>query len=150
MGLGVNEAFVMGNGMPLVLSREGVRLDDEVETGRVLVDGKGIGDVGALELRDRRHLANHGMVTAVLGVNSRSGEIVYGPELLTRGFVPEEDSRDYLEQAAAAVREVLTEHSLEAISDWEELRVEVRKALRRFFNRTIQRRPLIVPIIMEL
>ncbi len=150
MGLGINEAFVVGNGMPVILSREGVRLGDEVETGRVLVDGKGVGDVGALELRDRRHLANHGMVTAVLGVNSKSGEIVYGPELLTRGFVPEEDSREYLEQAAAAVREVLTEHSLEAISDWEELRVEVRKALRRFFNRTIQRRPLIVPIIMEL
>jgi ribonuclease J len=150
MGLGVNEAFVVGNGMPVILNREGVRLGDEVETGRVLVDGKGVGDVGTLELRDRRHLANHGMVTAVLGVNSKSGEIVYGPELLTRGFVPEEESRDYLEQATAAVREVLTEHSLEAISDWEELRVEVRKALRRFFNRTIQRRPLIVPIIMEL
>lgn len=150
MGLGVNEAFVVGNGTPLVLGPRGVRLDDEVDTGRVLVDGKGVGDVGSLELRDRRHLANHGMVVAVLGVNNKTGEIVYGPELMSRGFVPEENSREYLEQASAAVRDVLTEHSLEAVSDWEELRVEVRKALRRFFNRTIKRRPVIVPIIMEL
>ncbi len=150
MGLGVNEAFVVENGIPLVLGPDGLRLEDRVETGRVLVDGKGVGDVGALELRDRRHLANHGLVIAMLGINQKSGEIVFGPELLTRGFVPEEESQEFLARASQAVREVLGEHSLEAITEWEELRVEVRKALRRFFNRTIQRRPLIVPVIMEL
>jgi ribonuclease J len=90
------------------------------------------------------------MVIVLLTLNQSSGEIIYGPELLTRGFVPEEESRGYLEEAAAAVREMLAEHSLEAMADWEELRVEVRKTLRRFFNRTIERRPLILPVIMEL
>jgi ribonuclease J len=103
-----------------------------------------------MELRDRRHLANHGMVVVLLALNQHSGEILYGPELLTRGFVPEEGSAAYLEEARGVVRGALAEHSLEAIADWEEVRIEVRKALRRFFNRTLQRRPVILPVIMEL
>lgn len=148
--MGETEAVVLENGQPLVLSANGLHREERVETGRIFVDGRGVGDVGAMELRDRRHLANHGLVVVLLGINQGSGEILYGPEILTRGFVPEEESRDYLEQAREVVRQLLAEHSLEAIADWEELRVEVRKALRRFFNRTIQRRPLILPVILEL
>ncbi len=150
MGLAAEHAVVLENGMPLVISANGLRLEERVESGRVFVDGKGVGDVGSMQLRDRRHLANHGMVVVLLGLNQKSGEILFGPELLTRGFVPEEESADYLEAARGAVREALAEHSLEAVSDWEEIRVEVRKALRRFFNRTLQRRPMILPVIMEL
>jgi ribonuclease J len=149
-GVAPDCAIVLENGHPLVLAPSGVRREPRVESGRVFVDGKGVGDVGAMELRDRRHLANHGMVVVLLALNQKDGSIVYGPELLTRGFVPEEEGRDYLEQARRTVQEMLAEHSLEALSDWEELRVEVRKTLRRFFNRTIQRRPLILPIILEL
>jgi len=90
------------------------------------------------------------MVVVLLALNQQSGEILYGPELLTRGFVPEEGSAAYLEEARGVVRAALAEHSLEAISDWEEVRIEVRKALRRFFNRTLERRPVILPVIMEL
>jgi ribonuclease J len=150
MGVGPGCAVVLENGMPLVVSGNGLHVEDRVETGRVFVDGKGVGDVGAMELRDRRHLANHGMVMVLLALNQKNGQILYGPELFTRGFVPEEESRGFLDQARRTVVEMLAEHSLEAISDWEELRVEVRKTLRRFFNRTIQRRPLILPVIMEL
>jgi len=149
-GVPAEHVTVLENGMPLTVANDGLRRGARVETGRVFIDGKGIGDVGTMELRDRRHLANHGIVIVLLTLNQNSGEIVYGPELLTRGFVPEEESREYLEEAAAAVREMLAEHSLEAMADWEELRVEVRKTLRRFFNRTIERRPLILPVIMEL
>lgn len=149
-GLPTEHVTVLENGRPLIVSKDGLRQETRVETGRVFIDGKGVGDVGTMELRDRRHLSNHGMVIVLLTLNQSSGEILYGPELLTRGFVPEEESRGYLEEAAAEVRDMLAEHSLEAMADWEELRVEVRKTLRRFFNRTIQRRPLILPVIMEL
>jgi ribonuclease J len=148
--MGVEQAVVIENGQPLVVSANGVRLEERVETGRVFVDGKGVGDVGALTLRDRRHLANHGMVVVLLGLNQQSGAVLYGPELLTRGFVPETESAAYLEEARGVVSQTLAEHSLEAVADWEEVRIEVRKALRRFFNRTLQRRPLILPVIMEL
>jgi len=141
---------VLENGTPLTISSNGVSVGDRVESGRVFVDGKGVGDVGAMELRDRRHLANHGMVMALLALNRSTGEILYGPELFTKGFVPEEESSVYLEEAAQVVREMFAEHSLEAIADMDEIRVEVRKTLRRFFNRTIERRPLILPVILEL
>ena len=150
MGVAPERAVVLENGQPLVVSLNGLRLEERLECGRVFVDGKGVGDVGAMELRDRRHLGNHGMVVVFLAINQKSGEILYGPEILTKGFVPEEESGEFLEQARQTVRETLAEHSLAAISDWEELRVEVRKGLRRYFNRTIERRPMIMPVILEL
>ncbi|WP_291315252.1 ribonuclease J [Desulfuromonas sp.] len=150
MGVAPENAVVIENGLPLVLSENGLRLEDRVETGRVFVDGKGVGDVGFMELRDRSHLANHGLVVILLALNQTSGQIIYGPELFTRGFVPEEESQELLDQARQVICGTLTEHSLAALADWEELRVEVRKALRRFFNRTIGRRPLILPMVLEL
>ncbi len=149
-GVTAERAIVLENGDPLILSANGARREPRVATGRIFVDGKGVGDVGVMELRDRSHLANHGVVVVLLALNQKDGSILYGPELLTRGFVPEEVSRDYLEQARLEVQTMLSEHSLEALSDWEELRLEVRKTLRRFFNRTMERRPLILPVILEL
>jgi ribonuclease J len=150
MGMAEEHAVVLENGMPLLVSENGLRRQERVNTGRVFIDGKGVGDVGVMELRDRSHLANHGLVVVLLALNQESGAIIYGPELFTKGFVPEEESQDFLEEAKEVVRQLLAEHSREAMTEWEELRVEVRKALRRFFNRTIQRRPLILPVVLEL
>jgi ribonuclease J len=149
MGVSIGRAVVLENGVPLVVSANGLRQEERVETGRVFVDGRGVGDVGDMQLRDRRHLANHGLVMVLLGIDQSSGAILYGPELFTRGFVPEEESGELLTMARQQVCDLLGEHSLEAVSDWEEMQVEVRKTLRRFFNRTIDRRPLILPVIFE-
>ncbi len=150
MGLSAENALLLENGHPLLLSPNGHTLEKRVETGRVFVDGKGVGDVGEMELRDRSHLANHGLVLVFLAMNQDSGEIVSGPEIVSRGFVPEEESAELLEAARQLVCEMLAERSRAMISDWEELRVEVRKTLRRFFNKSMARRPLILPVIMEL
>ncbi|MFA7537295.1 MAG: ribonuclease J [Desulfuromonadales bacterium] len=148
--MGVTEAVVLENGFPLLVSANGLRREARVETGRVFIDGKGVGDVGTMELRDRRHLANHGLAIMVLALNQSTGEILYGPELFTRGFVPEEENLALLDEARQVVRDLLAEHTLATITDWEEVRVEMRKALQRLFNRAIQRRPLILPVILEL
>jgi ribonuclease J len=150
MGVPAERTAVIENGQPLLISRNGLSFEERVESGRIFVDGKGVGDVGLMVLRDRSHLANHGMVIVLLVLNQQSGSVVYGPELLTRGFIPEEESAPYLEAARQVVRDTLAEHSLAALSDWEELRIEVRKGLRRFFNKTIERRPVILPIVLEL
>ena len=150
MGLAADKALLLENGQPLLLSPNGHTLEERVETGRVFVDGKGVGDVGEMELRDRSHLANHGLVLVFLALNQDNGEIVSGPEIVSRGFVPEDESAELLEEARQLVCEMLTERSRALISDWEELRVEVRKTLRRFFNKSMARRPLILPVIMEL
>ena len=150
MGWDEERALVISNGTPLVLSQNGHRIESKVETGRVFIDGKGVGDVGEMELRDRRHLANHGLVIVFLALNQDNGAIVSGPEIITRGFVPEDENEELLAEARALVCEMLEEHSRTAMADWEELRVEVRKTLRRLFNKKKDRRPLILPIIMEL
>jgi len=152
LGMPQENTIVLENGQPLLVNKEGVTREDRVETGRVFVDGKGVGDVGKMELRDRRHLANHGLVILMLGINQSTGEIVHGPEIFTRGFVPEDEieSEALLEEARQTIRDLFGELSLSAMTDWEELRVECRKALRRLFNRHIARRPLILPVILEL
>ncbi len=150
MGTAEENVLLLTNGQPLTLSASGASREEQIETGRVFIDGRGVGDVGAPELRDRRHLANHGVVNVILALNQASGEIIYGPEIFTRGFIPEENSEAYLAEAAANVRHMLSEHSLATVTDWEEIRVEVRKTLRRYFNRTMNRRPLILPFILEL
>ncbi len=150
MGWQTDRAIVISNGTPLVISENGHHIEPKAETGRVFIDGKGVGDVGEMELRDRRHLANHGLVIVFLALNQSSGAIVSGPEIITRGFVPEEESEELLSEARALVCQMLEEHSPAAMADWEELRVEVRKILRRLFNKTMARRPLILPVIMEL
>jgi len=152
MGLPEENTLVLENGQKLTISIEGLTLGESFETGRVLVDGKGVGDVGKMELRDRRHLANHGLVILMLAINQSTGEIVQGPEIFSKGFVPEDnrESDILLEEAKLAVCNLLQEHSQEMLSDWEELRVEVRKTLRRCFNKRIARRPLILPVILQL
>ncbi|WP_321366428.1 ribonuclease J [uncultured Desulfuromusa sp.] len=152
MGLPEDNTLVLENGHKLSVGTEGLKLGEPFETGRVFVDGKGVGDVGKMEIRDRRHLANHGVVILMLAINQSTGKIVQGPEIFTKGFVPEdnESSDALLADAKQAVCDLLTEHSQEMLSDWEELRVEVRKVLRRCFNKQIARRPLILPLILEL
>jgi len=150
LGMDEENIFILGNGEPLLVSPNGASREERVATGRVFIDGRGVGDLGAMELRDRSHLAHHGVVNVILALNQANGEIIYGPEIFSRGFVPEEESEDYLAEAAQKVREMLAEHSLATITDWEDIRVEVRKTLRRFFNKTIDRRPLILPFILEL
>jgi len=152
MGLPEENTLVLENGQTLIVDSQELRRGESFETGRVLVDGKGVGDVGKMELRDRRHLANHGLVILMLAINQSTGEIVQGPEIFSKGFVPEDnqESNLLLEEAKQAVCDLLQEHSQEMLSDWEELRVEVRKTLRRCFNRQIARRPLILPLILQL
>ncbi|MFO7766577.1 MAG: ribonuclease J, partial [Pelovirga sp.] len=152
LGMAPENTRVLENGQELIVDIEKIRPGQRFETGRVFVDGKGVGDVGTMELRDRRHLANHGLVILMLAINQSTGKIIQGPDIFSKGFIPEDSNEGeaLLAEARQQVCELLDEHSLAMVSDWEELRVEVRKVLRRFFNRTIARRPLILPVILEL
>ena len=123
---------------------------DRVETGRVFVDGKGVGDVGNVVLRDRKHLSEDGMVVVIIGINQVSGEIIYGPDIVSRGFVFEDESQQYLDEAKKVVLDTLALVNREVLTDWSEVRLEVRRVLRRFFNKTIERRPVILPLILEM
>lgn len=128
----------------------GARIIERVEAGKVFVDGKGVGDVGDMVLKDRLHLSKDGMVVTIVALNEKTGEIVYGPDIVTRGVVFEEESEALLSEAKRTVLETLESINIEARTEWTEVKEEMRRALRRFFNRTLDRRPVILPIIIEI
>jgi ribonuclease J len=117
--------------------------------GKVFVDGKGVGDVGPIVIRDRRHLSEDGMVLAVLAIHQQSGEIVAGPDLISRGFVRDEEGEEILEQARKVVLETFSAMNRETRADRAELQEEIRIALRRYFRKKLERRPVVLPYIVE-
>ncbi len=150
VGVAPDATFLLENGHVLEIDADGARMADPVPSGRVFVDGKGIGDVGDVVLRDRRHLSSDGLVLAILAIDQHSGELLSGPDLISRGFIFEEHGQAYLEEARQVVRDKLQEITLESRTDSLEVQEEVRKALKRFFTRTLERRPVIVPFVMEM
>ena len=149
VGMAAESTFLLEDGHVLEIDASGARVAEPVHAGRIFVDGKGIGDVEDVVLRDRRHLSSDGLVLAILGIDQQSGEIIAGPDLVSRGFI-EEDAQDYLERAKAVVLDTLKQITPESRADSMEVKEEVRKALKRFFARTLERRPVIVPFIMEM
>ena len=149
VGVPAEGCHLLEDGDVLELDDAGARRAERVIAGRVFVDGKGIGDVKDVVLRDRRHLSEDGLVLAVLAIHQRSGEIVAGPDLVSRGVVGEEASPEVLEAARGAVMEALVALNPESRTDPAEVKEEIRRALRRYFKR-LDRRPVILPFVMEM
>jgi ribonuclease J len=150
LGLPKERCILAVNGDVIAFSNGEGCIIDQVEIGRVFVDGKGVGDVGNVVLKDRKHLSEDGMVVVIIGINQTSGEIIYGPDIVSRGFVFEDESQEYLDEAKKVVVDTLALVSTEVRSDWGEVKQEVRRVLRRFFNKTIERRPVILPLVLEM
>ena len=128
---------------------ETVRKGDRVRAGMTFVDGLGIGDVGGEVLRDRRKLAGDGVVVVVVTVDAQTGELVGGPDVVNRGFVHEETSGDILEEARARVVAAFEESAAANVTDPSALQQNIRRVLKRYFVEVTQRRPVILPVIME-
>ncbi len=150
VGLASEDCFVLEDGDVLEIDGAGARRAEPIAAGRVFVDGKGVGDVGDVVLRDRRHLSDGGMILAVLAVNQHTGEIISGPDLISRGFAIEDESQAYLERAKEVVLEALAALAPESRTVPAEVKEEMRKALRRYFKKTLERRPVVLPFVMEL
>ncbi len=150
VGIPAERCIVANNGDVIAFSGNEGCIIGQVESGRVFVDGKGIGDVGTIVLKDRKHLSEDGMVIVIIGISLYNGQIIYGPDIVSRGFVFEDESREYLEEARQVVIDKLSELNSEEMGDWNEVKQEVRASLRRFFKKTIERRPVILPLILEM
>ena len=145
------ENIVLAEDGDVVEVTEGsISVRERVESGKVFVDGKGVGDVRDMVLKDRKHLSQDGLVIAILALNEKTGEIIYGPDIITRGVVFEEESAELLENARNIVIGVLGNINVEAKTDLLEVKEELRRALRRYFNKTLERRPVILPLIVEI
>lgn len=141
--------FLAEDGQIIIFDKDKGRLGEHVNTGRILVDGKGVGDIGTSVLRERRDLSEEGLVIVAMAVDEETGVVVRGPEIISRGFVFEDRSRDILEEAKCIVLEIIEEHVKEDADDWEEIKAKIIKALRRHFFFVIERRPVIFPIILK-
>ncbi|MBN1594761.1 ribonuclease J [candidate division FCPU426 bacterium] len=150
LGLAEERIMILQNGDRVELTPQGLRRVDGVVAGNVLVDGKGVGDVGNIVLRDRKHLAQDGMVVAILGVDRQTGEVVNGPDLIARGIADEGETARLIEGAVGAILETLKEETLGGLSDTTLLQDRVRRALKRYFKKSLMRFPMIIPVVMEV
>ncbi|MGH2788782.1 MAG: ribonuclease J [Actinomycetota bacterium] len=149
-GMARDAITLVEDGDVVELSNGVVRLDGKVQAGMVLVDGLGVGDVGPVVLRDRRVLAGDGVLVCVVTIDAQTGEILAGPDLISRGFVFEEESRAFLDDAADRVAEALESLEADGVTDWTTIKKACRRALGEFVWTNTRRRPMILPIIMEI
>jgi len=150
VGVPEEHCMVVENGTVIRFADGRGEVAGSVESGRVFIDGKGVGDVGEVVLKDRKHLSEDGMVVVIIVINQQTGELLYGPDIVSRGFVFEDESQEYLDETRKIVQDLLAGMNAETLGDWGEVKQEVRRILRRFFNKTIERRPVILPLILEM
>jgi ribonuclease J len=149
MGVPDDHILLAEDGDIVELTDDGINFAGEVPAGYLYVDGI-VGDVGQGVLRDRKVLAEEGVVVVIVTVDAKSGEVLTGPEIITRGWVFAPEAEALLEEAKRAVRESLAEAAKEGALDFETLKRHARSALGRFVNERTRRRPMIVPVVMEV
>ncbi|NLC74192.1 MAG: ribonuclease J [Clostridiales bacterium] len=149
LGYTSDNIFLLHSGDVLELDRSSARVNGRVQVGEVMVDGLGVGDVGNVVLRDRQHLAEDGVVLVSFAMDGSSGELVSGPEVTSRGFVYLKESDQLMDEAQAISRDVIDGCLSRGISDWGKLKSSVREELSDYFWKKTQRRPMIIPMILE-
>ena len=150
VGVAGDNILLAENGQVIEFDQHGGRIHGSVATGRVLIDGKGIGDVGRSVLKERRMLSEEGLVAVTIAFDEETGVIVYGPEIVSRGFVFETETGHLLDDAQCVILEVVEEIPAETLHRVDKIRAKIQTALRQYFFFTIGRRPVILPFIMEV
>lgn len=150
VGVAHGKAWVVENGEVVTIARDKLVRDGRVETGRIYVDGKGVGDVGETLLRDRQHLSEDGVVVALVVVNKGTGEVVSGPDLFSRGFALEGEETRIAEARQVLLEAIQATRQCPNGEPQDDLKFQLRKALKSHFWRSFRRRPMIMPIIVEV
>ncbi len=150
MGIDKDNIIMMSNGRVLEINEEGADLTTSVPSGRILVDGLGVGDVGSIVLRDRQHLSQDGLIVIVLTMDSSTGEVVAGPDVISRGFVYVRESENLMDDVKSVVRHEIKKCEERGITDWATIKSTTRENLRDYIFMKTKRNPMIIPIIMEV
>lgn len=150
LGIAKENIFIMKSGYVLELDQEAAQITGSVPVGSILVDGLGVGDVGNVVLRDRQHLAEDGIMVVVMALDSYNGVLVSGPDIVSRGFVYVRESESLMEEATEVVQDALNACLDRGITDWGKLKGSVRDSLGEFVWKKTKRRPMILPIIIEV
>ncbi|MDH5767654.1 MAG: ribonuclease J [Nitrospirota bacterium] len=150
LGIPKENIFILQNGDVIDITQEGASRNGKVSSGRIFIDGKGIGDVEDMVLRDRRRLAHDGIVLILLAIEKLTGNIVSGPDIISRGFVFEDASQEIINDVRELVINTLEELDKEILTDASLIQAKLRSVLKKYLMNTMGRRPMIMPIIIEV
>lgn len=150
IGIHKDNIFLLSSGDVLELDEESAAVKGKVHTGAIMVDGLGVGDVGNIVLRDRQHLAEDGIIIVVLTLEGGSGQILAGPDIVSRGFVYVRGSETLMDEAKHLLNDKMQHCMDRGISDWGKIKTEIKDSLSDFVWKETKRRPMIMPIIMEV
>lgn len=150
LGIAKENIFLLRSGDVLELTEEKAQITGKVPVGDILVDGLGVGDVGNIVLRDRQHLAEDGILIVVLGLDGATDELVSGPDIVSRGFVYVRESDELMDEARIVVNDAVESCLSRGIADWGKLKSSIKDSLGEYVWKKTKRRPMILPIIMEI
>ena len=150
MGIDKENIVMLSNGRVLEINEDGIEMTSSVPCGRILVDGLGVGDVGNIVLRDRQHLSQDGLIVIVLTMDSSTGEVVAGPDVISRGFVYVRESENLMDDVKSVVRHEIKKCEQQGIRDWSTIKSATKENLRDYIFMKTKRNPMIIPIIMEV
>ena len=150
VGMPSKNIFIAKTGDILELDRHSARLNGTIPTGQVLVDGLGVGDVGNIVLRDRKHLSEDGLMIVVVTISKDEGRILAGPDIISRGFVYVRESEGLMEGARLVLKDVLNDCEEKGIKEWAYIKNNIKDNLRDYLYQKTKRNPMILPIIMEV
>ncbi|MBR5506218.1 MAG: ribonuclease J [Clostridia bacterium] len=150
MGIKQSNIFIMDIGKVLELTKDTAKCTESVQAGLVMVDGLGVGDVGNIVLRDRKHLAEDGLIVVVVTISSDTGSIIAGPDVISRGFVYVRESESLMEDIRTIAKKALEGYEKNKIKDWSTLKNGVKSRISEYLYQETKRKPMILPVIMEV
>lgn len=150
MGIPAENIFILENGKTLELNKKEAKITTSVPSGKILVDGLGVGDVGNIVLRDRQHLSQDGLIVIVMTMDSSTGEIVSGPDVVSRGFVYVRESETLMDDVKRVIKQEVRTFEEEGVRDWSTIKSTLKDDLRDYIFQRTKRNPMILPIIMEV
>lgn len=150
MGMPEKNILISELGKVVEIDRDSMRFNGTVPSGKVLIDGYGIGDVGNIVLRDRRHLAQDGLVVVVASIDMQEGLLVSGPDIVSRGFVYVREAEELMDRTRKVAHDAIEKCLDSGINDWMEIKTKVRDDVARLITRETKRKPMILPIIMSV
>ena len=150
--MGMNPKNIMVNdiGGVLELSSRSCKFNGSVQPGIVLVDGTGVGDVGSVVLRDRKHLAQDGMIVVCVNLSSQDGSVITGPDIITRGFIYVKESEELMEELREVAMEAIDRCARKHIRDWTAIKSAIKNDLSGYLYNHTKRNPMILPVLMEI
>lgn len=150
MGINPKNIVIADIGSVIELSSKAIRLNGTVPSGVVFVDGTGVGDVGAMVLRDRKHLATDGMLVTFITLSAEDGSLIAPPDIITRGFIYVKESEDLIAELKEVIADVIFDCNLQRVTDWTTMKGAVKSALSSFLYKKTKRNPMILPVINEV